>query len=276
MNTFISSKKIDTIAIGGFDGIHIGHQKLFDELGEQGAVVIINMNRAKITPRTKRCRYITHRCIFYDIDDIKHLDGKAFIQKLQADLPSLRKIVVGYDFHFGKSRGYHASDLKKFFEHEVKIIREVTLENLSVHSGLIREFILRGAIKRATRFLGHTFMISAKVIKGQGLGKKHLVPTLNLSLDENYILPKNGVYASYTHIDTVRYKSVSFIGHRVSVDGSFAIETHLLDVTIDFTPQELELEFIDFIRENKKFESLEKLKEAIGCDIDRAKALLHD
>jgi len=115
--------------------------------------------------------------------------------------------------------------------------------------------------------LGRHFKIVGKIIKGQGLGKKELVPTLNLKVYDCH-LPKSGVYASKTKIDGVWLKSVTFLGHRVTTDGSFAIESYVLDRDIGIVRGFIEIEFIAFIRENRKFNSLESLKEQIQDDIE--------
>jgi riboflavin kinase/FMN adenylyltransferase len=111
------------------------------------------------------------------------------------------------------------------------------------------------------------------VIQGQGLGKKELVPTINLNVKE-YQLPLEGVYATRTLIDGQWLNSVSFLGHRVTTDDSYAVETHILDKEIGEVNGEIKLEFVDFIRFNKKFNSLDALKEEIQNDIGMAKKIL--
>jgi len=125
----------------------------------------------------------------------------------------------------------------------------------------------------ANKLLGRTYAIEGRVIPGQGLGKRSLVPTLNLKV-EHYQLPLEGVYATRTQIGSSRYPSVSFLGHRVSTDGSFAVETHILDKDIGSVEGEIVLEFVALIRPNRKFDTLEALKEQIKKDIESAGSLL--
>lgn len=270
LSTDTTMKNTTSIAIGGFDGMHIGHQELFKRLEKNGVIVVIDTGYANITPKKFRERYTDHRVVYFALDDIRHLDGKGFVELLKINFPHLNKIVVGYDFHFGKDRKYSYNDLKELFEGEVVVVDEVKHNNDSVHSHKIRAKLQIGDIKGANEFLGHNFTIMGKVIKGQGLGGRELVPTINLKV-EDFMLPKEGVYATLTRIDDEEHfhPSVSFIGHRVSTDGSFAVETHILDGAVE-CKETAEISFVNFIRNNEKFDSLEELKHAIERDIVKA------
>ena len=135
----------------------------------------------------------------------------------------------------------------------------------------IRQKISIGDIKGANAFLGHNYTICGNIVRGQGIGKKELVATINIETKE-FLTPREGVYATFTRIDDEEHyhPSVSFVGHRVTTDGSFAIESHILDgeVTCSKTTS---ISFVSFIRDNKKFDSLVELKEAIKKDIFLAK-----
>ncbi|MEJ2498223.1 MAG: riboflavin kinase [Sulfurovaceae bacterium] len=133
-----------------------------------------------------------------------------------------------------------------------------------------KETLEAGNIKVANRLLGRAYKICGTVIAGQGVGKKQLVPTINLKV-QDYILPKEGVYVTQTVIDGICYESVSFIGHRESTDGSFAVETHILDKDIQAVFEKVEIVFLDFIRENRKFDDLDRLKKQIDLDIKTAR-----
>ncbi|UCM99506.1 bifunctional riboflavin kinase/FAD synthetase [Sulfurimonas sp. SWIR-19] len=267
-------RKSTSIAIGGFDGMHVGHQALFKELDENGTIVVIETGYANLTPDGFRQRYTKHRIVYLKLDDIRHLDGAGFIGFLQRKFPKLKKIVVGYDFHFGKDRKYSYEDLKQLFKGDVVVVEEVKHNNDSVHSHKIRAKLQIGDIKGANDFLGHNYTIVGKRVDGQGLGSRELVPTINLSV-KGFLLPKEGVYATLTRIDDEEHfhPSVSFIGHRITTDGSFAVETHILDGTVT-CKEKAEISFVDFIRNNEKFDSLENLKEAIKKDITIANQML--
>lgn len=260
------TNQITSIAIGSFDGMHIAHQVL---IGQVEAVVIIERNGGYLTPGHKRAFYTDRECYFYHFDKINFLTPETFVQRLKSDFPSLKKIVVGYDFHFGKSKAGNAQKLKELFDGEVCIIEEVSIQRIAIHSRKIKEYLKEGSVQMAALLLGRPYRIEGKVIRGQGLGKKALVPTLNLHVD-HYQLPKEGVYATRTKIKQTWYKSVTFLGHRISVDGSYAIETHILNEDLEETEGVAAVEFLEFLRDNKKFESLEALKVQINQDILQA------
>lgn len=260
------TNRIKSIAIGSFDGIHQGHKALINQVE---AVVIIERNGGYLTPGYKRSLYIEQPCFFYHFDKIKSLSAKAFVRKLQEDFPKLETIVVGYDFGFGYKKEGNANTLKKFFEGEVVVVKEVKSQEISVHSRTIRGYIAQGEIPLANQLLGRPFTIYGHIIQGQGLGKNALVPTLNLKVD-NYDLPKEGVYATRTKIENRWFNSITFLGHRVTTDGSYAVETHIIEQDIGVVTGSIWVAFIEFIRENQKFESLELLKLQIKADIQKA------
>ena len=151
------------------------------------------------------------------------------------------------------------------------VIDEVKVKEESVHSRTIRKKLSHGDIKTANSLLGHNYTISGNLISGQGIGAKELVATINLHV-RDYILPKEGVYTTLTRIDDEEHfhPSVTFIGHRVSTDGTFAVETHILDGEITCN-KNATISFVDFIRGNLKFDTLDELKKQIEKDIYIAK-----
>jgi len=241
--------------IGGFDGMHVGHQALI----KKAQKIIVIEKGANLTPNGDRCEYTALPCLFYELKDIKNLSALEFIHTLK--LQNIKGIVVGEDFKFGKNRSGDIELLKLHFN--VETVKEVKIDGIGVHSNIIRDFLRQGNIKKATTFLGHTYKIKGEEIKGQGLGKKELLPTINLKPTKNYLIPKHGVYVTLTN----RTPSVTFIGRR-STDNNFSIETHMLT---PFSHEKIyEVEFLEFIRENKKFSSLQDLKKAITEDKKKA------
>ncbi len=261
--------RIKSIAIGSFDGIHLGHKALMDQAE---AVVVIERNGGYLSAGYKRSLYVKQPCFFYHFEHIKSLRAKEFVLKLKEDFPQLEKIVVGYDFGFGYNKEGDSKLLKELFNGEVVIVDEVKYENISVHSRTIKKEIAKGNIALVNLLLNRKYAIDGKVVSGQGLGKKKLVATLNLNVYD-YDLPKNGVYASRIKIKGEWLDSISFIGVRVTTDGSFAIETHVIDKDIGLIKGKVWLEFRAFIRQNKKFESLDTLKKQISLDIIQVKKI---
>lgn len=265
-----SKKEITSIAIGGFDGMHIAHQSLFTNLSKNGAVVVIESGYANMTPENTREDYSKFPIFYYELNDIKHLEGKEFIDQLKIEFPSLKKIVVGFDFCFGKNRTYCVDKLKSIFDGDVVVINEISVNDIPVHSRVIREYIKTGDFKTANTLLGRKYKITGLQIRGQGLGKKEFVPTINLNVTK-YILPKEGVYITKTIVDGKSHPSITFIGHRTTTDGSFAIETHIIDNDIQVHEKDVSIKFYEKTRDNKKFDSFEKLKEQILNDINDCK-----
>lgn len=257
---------IKSIAIGSFDGIHLGHRVLIDQVE---ALVIIERNSGYLTPGYRRSFCVERSCFFYHFDNIKSLTAKEFVAKLKEDFPKLESIVVGYDFGFGYKKEGNTTRLKELFDGKVTVVSEVKSGDISVHSRTIKSHIAQGNIKLVKQLLDRPYRISGKIISGQGLGKKELVPTLNLNVYD-YDLPKDGVYATRTKVGEEWLESVSFLGLRVTTDGSYAIETHIINRDIGTFLGNTSIEFIDFIRDNKKFDDLEALREQIFRDIEVA------
>lgn len=268
----MQKNEVTAIAIGHFDGMHKGHKELIKKLGKNGALIIIESNKANITPSTRREEYSSVPCFYYDLSTIKELRGDEFIKKIISEYPKLEKIVVGYDFKFGKDRAWDKYDLKRLFNGKVEVVKEFSFDNLGVHSSAIRRFLKDGDIYRANRLLGREYSVEGKVIKGQGIGSKDVFPTLNLEISP-YLIPKDGVYATRTKIDDETFASVTFIGKRLSADNKFAIETHLIDKNLEKAPVKLRVCFIERIRNNQKFDDLNELKLQIKKDISLAKTV---
>jgi riboflavin kinase/FMN adenylyltransferase len=259
---------IKSIAIGSFDGIHLAHQQLIKRVD---ALVIIERNGGYLTPGYKRTHYTDKACYFYHFEKVRALTPEAFVEKLCSDFPNLEKIVVGYDFHFGKEKAGNAALLSSLFSKEVEIVNEVKIEGISIHSRTIKNYLKEGNVMMANRLLGRTYEIDGFVVPGQGLGAKELVPTINVNVRQ-YQLPLEGVYATSTKIEGVWYDSVSFLGHRVTTDGSFAVESHILDRDIRELGEEITIVFQRRIRANQKFDTLEALKRQIVLDMEEARS----
>ena len=266
----VNKKTISSIAIGGFDGMHSAHQELFKNLDKNGAILSIESGYANLTPKRYRQEYSIYPIYYYVLEDIKHLEGDEFIKLLKEEFPNLKKIVVGFDFCFGKDRKYCIEKLKEFFDGEVLVINEIKIDNIPIHSRIIRDYLKEGDIETANKLLGKNYKIYGQQIIGQGLGTKSFVPTINLKVEE-FLLPQNGVYITKTILDNKEYNSITFLGHRVTTDGSFAVETHIIDEDIKNNDHTTQIKFFKKLRNNKKFNSFEELKEQILNDINIAR-----
>ncbi|MEA1915260.1 MAG: bifunctional riboflavin kinase/FAD synthetase [Campylobacterota bacterium] len=262
--------KITSIAIGGFDGMHLGHQKLFSYLDKNGAIAVIETGYANLTPKANRASKTDFPLVYYPLEQIKHLQGTQFIDLLKEEFPALQKIVVGFDFCFGANRKYCVEELKQLFHGEIIVVKEIKKDGIGIHSALIRKYLKDGQLNKANQFLGKEYQLNGRIIKGQGLGKKQFVPTLNIDV-QDFLIPQEGIYATKTIIDNSVHNSVTFIGHRVTTDGKFAIETHILDTEIHPQSHSLDIQFYKKLRNNEKFEEFELLKQQILKDIHNTK-----
>lgn len=272
------ANSITSLALGKFDGLHLGHQALFEQLDTQGAVLCIEQGNGMLLPKKYRSFYVKYPMFHLQLEIVRDKNDKEFVGFLLGVLPNLKRIVVGYDFRFGKDRFYYPFDLSKHFKGEVVVVNEVFYKKLSVHSGLVKELLLNGNVKQASKLLGRFYGIRGGIVGGQGLGKRKLYATINLQND-GFLLPQDGVYAGFIQlgrqsVEALKYPAVIFIGNRLSTDKSFAIEGHLLGIELEIKEQEAEFYFAKKIRNNRKFDNLESLKEQISKDIQEAYRIL--
>lgn len=269
---------ITSLALGKFDGMHKAHQALFEQLDVKGAILCIESNQGELLPKKYRAFYASYPIFHLDLRDVKEKSDKEFVEFLLKVLPNLKRLVVGYDFRFGKNRHYYTFDLSKCFTGEVVVIEEVFYKKLSIHSGLIKELLVNGNLKQANKLLGRPYEIRGSIVRGQGIGAKKLIATINLEND-GFLLPKEGVYAGFVQLgaqstESPKYPAVIFIGNRVSTDKSFAIEGHLLGLELEVVEKEAGFFLIKYLRENRHFEYLSDLKEQMYKDIEVAYKVL--
>lgn len=221
-------EEVCAVAIGNFDGMHLGHQKLFENLGEHGAIIVVLTGvGSKLTPFACRSAF-THKKIFYcELSKIKNLSGGEFIELLGQNFINLQKIVVGEDFRFGRDRACGVEFLQRVFRGQTCVVGEFCLGGSGVHSSRIKELLSRGRCEAAAELLGRDYELCGRIVRGQGRGAREFVATLNLEPGW-FFVPKSGVYATIMSVCGARYKSVSFVGERLSTDGAFALETHIL------------------------------------------------
>ena len=225
-------EEIRAVAIGNFDGMHLGHQKLFENLGEHGAIIVVLTGvGSKLTPFAFRSAFTQKKIFYCELSKIKNLSGGEFIELLGQNFINLQKIVVGEDFRFGRDRACGVEFLQREFRGQTCVVGEFCLGGSGVHSSRIKELLSRGRCEAAAELLGRDYELCGRIVRGQGRGAREFVATLNLELGW-FFIPKSGVYATVTSVRGARYKSVSFVGERLSTDGAFALETHILG---DFT-----------------------------------------
>jgi riboflavin kinase/FMN adenylyltransferase len=248
--------------------MHLAHQQLFDRLDEHGGIIVIQSMYANLSPFTHRQKHTKFPIYVYPLENIKHLNGKQFVHLIKEEFPKLQKIVVGFDFHFGHLAAYDNANLTELFDGTVEIVEEFKIDNVAVHSRVIRSYLRDGNIEFANKLLGYNYNLTGFAVKGQGLGKKQFVPTINIDV-KDFLLPQEGIYITRTKLNDSLYDSVTFVGHRGTTDGKFAMETHILNKNFNQEiPKNIQVEFIKKLRDNQKFDKFEELKKQIDTDIE--------
>ncbi len=262
--------------------MHKAHIKLLSLVGDNGlALSIAQVKPPFITPPQEREKYTQVPCYRLRFDVIKSYSPLQFLELLFHVLPNLQRIIVGYDFCFGENRISSTSDIKPLLtsmgksQVEVIILESQKCNDMPIHTSIIKELIKYGDITNANTLLCRFYTIKGLVITGQGIGREKLYPTINVATTL-YLLPKYGVYAGLCFFNKKTYKTVIFVGNRLSTDKQFCIECHVIEnATIQIAKREIiEISFVERIRNNQKFEKLEDLKAQITQDINKAKLLL--
>ena len=278
------------VALGYFDGIHVGHQAVLnkaleraEKMGLTPVVMLFDIHPRKLlTGRVppmllteERKRVLLKKMGFevfdFDFRRAMNYSPEEFEEKILLGQLNAKVVVCGYDYHYGKGGKGSPETLKDELTPkniEVYSLSPVHLGEETVSSTKIRHLINDGEIEKANAMLGDYFTYDFTVEKGDGIGHKLGFPTINQFFPEDFIIPKYGVYASRVKIDGKYYSSVTNIGIRPTVSGdSMRSETSIFDFDGDLYGRNVEVSLVKFLREEKKFPSLTELKEAVSKDI---------
>ena len=287
------------VTLGNFDGVHLGHQKIFQEVTRQAKeaglpsiILTFDPHPAKvlnpgeplplIMPLKRRLEVIASfgidlAVIIKFTPEFSRLTAREFVAGVLWEKVQPRLVLVGYNFNFGKGREGTPQLLKSLGEElgfEVEIVEPVCLGKLMVSSSEVRRAVEAGEVDRANDMLGRPFQLTGPVIKGKGLGKGLGFPTANIAWD-NELIPKEGVYACLVEYRGATYKGVVNIGTAPTVKGDeLSVEVHLLNFKGEIYREELKLSFIKRLRDEGRFESIAALREQIKRDIERAEEIL--
>ena len=281
------------LAIGFFDGVHLGHQQIIrqtiaDARQHGGIALALTFDKhpnvivapAKTPPLIyslpQKLRAIeslgVENVLLIEFDKrFSEQSGEEFVRGLARDFGKIQSICVGADFVFGHKRGGNVALLKKLGEElhfHVHGLSAVSLDGQPVSSTRIREEIRTGNVDEASQMLGRPYAICGTVIAGDKLGRKLGFPTANLDV-AGLVLPPNGVYAAVIRHEGRLYRAALNIGVRptVAAGRQLRVEAHLLDFDGDLYGRELEMEIGEKLREEKRFGSVEELKEQIAKDV---------
>ncbi len=282
------------LAIGIFDGFHLGHQKIIKKVRAEAREARCLAGVLSFYPHPDQA--LNHRpikmiqtleqrlqafelagldfCLLLELDKkLSSFSGETFARQIIKDSLKVKEVVVGRNFRFGYRRQCGVEDLKRFGRldgFKVKALEPAVRHGHPISSSLIRKLLETGQVEKASQLLGRPYELSGRVVTGQKLGRQLGYPTLNLET-KNDLLPP-GVFISLTEIKGAVHPSVSNIGVRPTLGGKTTrIESHLLDVTLKVYGQPVSLLLIKKIRAEKKFSSLQALREALAGDISLAR-----
>jgi len=288
------------LAIGVFDGVHLGHQAVISTSAQHaraanGTPVVVTFDphpekvlRPKTAPHLLtatphkialiRDLGMAHLLIITFDKQFAATEPEEFVHELVEHSKSLREICVGHEWSFGKNRRGNLKLLNQFgarFDFGVVGIPPVTVNGELVSSTTIRKAVETGDLAKAAQMLGREYTVLGTVVSGDNRGKKIGFPTANLSA-HNEQFPPNGVYFAEAKLEGVIYPGVVNLGYRPTVDtrkSERILEIHLFDFDHDIYGKDLEVRFIRYLRPETKFESVEALVRQIGLDVKQARKL---
>jgi riboflavin kinase / FMN adenylyltransferase len=290
------------VSVGNFDGVHRAHAHVLGEIvrraqesAAKAVAVTFEPHPARIlrpdaalkllTPLPEKLRLLEVTGIDAVLilpfgRDLSLMTPRQFAERILKKKLHARELHEGYNFRFGHKAAGDVNLLSQLGQEmgfEVKVYPEQKLRGEPVSSSHIRKLIREGRVSRARHLLARPFGILGTPGRGRGLGSKYTVPTINLARYEE-LVPKDGVYITWTRVGAERFDSVTNVGNRPTFGTeSFAIETHLLNFhPIELTPEsEVEICFLDRIRDEIKFPSVEALREQIAHDVKKARRYFH-
>jgi riboflavin kinase/FMN adenylyltransferase len=288
-----TSRKPTVVTIGTFDGVHVGHQKIVKRLVDHACkenlksviltffphprMVLQKDSGIKLINTIRERSQILDR-IGLDYLLIKkftkafsRLTAEEFVKDILVDKLNAKKVIIGYDHRFGRNRNADINDLKAFGDSHGFEVEEISVEDVdkvAVSSTKIRQALQEGAVETANAYLGYEFMLSGKVVEGKGLGRQIGYRTANIAIPEDYkIVPKYGAYIVASKLEGKTVYGMMNIGVNPTVDGKKeSIEVHFFDFNASIYNQDIQVNVLKRIRDERKFETLEALKAQLQKD----------
>ncbi|HEY8404508.1 MAG TPA: bifunctional riboflavin kinase/FAD synthetase [Flavobacteriales bacterium] len=294
--------KNPVVTIGTFDGVHLGHRSIIQQLKQlaeavDGETVLLTfyphprmvlhpddhniqlLNTPEEKAELLREAGIEHLVVYPFSLDFSRISAYDYVRDLLVTGIGAHTVVVGYDHRFGRNReGDHSTlvELSEVFGFGVKEIPAHEIDDINVSSTKIRQALKEGRVKDAEKYLGYKYRLTGKVVQGDGNGRKFGYPTANIQVDYAFkLVPAYGVYAVNVHVNGQVHKGALSIGVRPTVHSNSAatIEVFIIDFNQDIYGQTVTLEFVDYIREEKKFGSIDEMLVHIANDVELAKSL---
>lgn len=285
--------------IGYFDGMHKGHQALIQKTiemakrkGCESALITFDPDPWVTIKHVKDVKHITtmrerlNRAVEYGIQNIIILDFSSdfaklspedFVQQILSKI-SLKGLICGFDFHYGFMGKGSAETLQQTEGLEVEVVQPIEDEQGKISSTRITQCIEDGKMEDAAEMLGYFFRISGIVVHGRHQGNAIGFPTANIHYDPEYILPKSGVYAGFVIIQNKKYGAMINLGHNPTFNyrNDLSLEAHMIDFDQDIYGKLISVEFIRFIRDEKRFSSKGNLIMQLEQDIISTKKILKE
>lgn len=290
----VKRHKKSVVVLGNFDGVHKGHQKLFEvakyEAHKKGLETVVfsfyphptwvigNKRKSLLMSRRDKKQMIQHLGIDVLVEypftkEFANSSPEEFFIEVLVKKLNVCVLVVGSNYYFGKDKAGNAEFLKKIGKQygvEVHVVEAVMTEGKMISSSKIRNLILEGKIEEANEMLGHPYTVVGSVVQGKMLGRTLGFPTINLIADPDRVYPPNGVYVTKVKVYSKMYLGITNIGFNPTVSGEKKmIETHLMEFNQSIYGEDVEIYFYHFIRPEKKFENIEALKKQIASDIEQ-------
>ncbi len=280
--------------IGFFDGVHIGHRFLIEQVkkeaarrGLPSAVITFPIHPRKVLQQDYQpallCGYEEKierlastgidYCVCLDFTvEISQLSAHQFMQNILKDKLSVDTLVIGYDHRFGHNREDGFTDYKGYgYSMGINVIEANALPSEHVSSSCIRKLLAEGDVRTAKKLLSYNYTISGKIVEGFKVGRTIGFPTANIQVWETYkVIPAFGVYAVYVHVEGLLYDGMLYIGRRPTLHNgeNMSIEVNLFDFNDDLYNKNLTVEFLEFVRPDEKFSDIDILKKQIKNDKD--------
>jgi riboflavin kinase/FMN adenylyltransferase len=294
----VSSQQV--VTIGNFDGIHVGHKTLLlaargeaDRLGLPAAVLTFEPRPIAVldpkgappdllTPQTKRALF--HRlgmdaALFQRFDDeFAKMSAESFAEDVLVSALKAKVVVIGQNFRFGKDRSAAIPEMTGLGHRlgfEVLTIPLAEVDGEIVSSSWIRTLLSVGNVKKAAELLSRRYELSGLIAKDRGVGRTLGFPTVNIE-NIQVMVPKSGIYAARLEVGGILLKAAVYIGERPTLDAGFAVEAHILDFEGDLYNRKATIHFVDWIREDRKFDTTSDLVCQISDDIGRIRSLLEE
>lgn len=289
--------KRTAVALGLFDGLHLGHQSVIhravDFIPQGLSPAVFTFETDTVTSKGNGtldvvlARDLKHELLgklgveyIYSPDflNFKELTGREFVKYVLADKLRAKYVVCGDDFRFGKGALCGLPQLREYgseYDIEVIVAEPLILGGAPVSSTRIRKYIKEGDIRSANKLLGYNFQFRLPVVYGRQLGRELDFPTINQLMPRQQVLPRFGVYSSLTEIDGRDYRSVTNIGVKPTVDSDIRpiAETHIIGYNGNLYGQKIRVGLRDFVRPEMKFESIDDLALQVHRDIETVKAI---